>query len=113
MANAYVEFGTRLSPVSAGYQVGGASQVHFKCSASEVLPISGTQANGAIVGAAGKTIARVTTDDTACYLAVGTTPDCTRTTDNSASSARRFVGAGQSIDIAVLSGWKVSVKAVS
>lgn len=113
MANAYVEFGTLLSPVPVGSQVAGNSPIHFKCAASEVLAISASQANGAIVGGSGKTVARITTDDTACYLAIGTAPDCTLATASGASTARRYLPAARTIEIAMLSGWKVSVKAVS
>jgi len=112
MASAYIEYAVAALPAPAGLSSGAGSSVHGKCAASEVLTISGTQADGTVAGAAGKTYARITTD-TACWVAIGSAPDTTATVATATSNARRVMLAVTSIDVALGTGQKVSVKALS
>jgi len=110
MANAYIEICT-LIDMQRGTIAG-------PCQVSEVLAISGTTATStavvtAAIASAGGVLLRVTTDDTACYLATGTTPDPTLTAPTAASGARQYVGAGQTEYFAISQGGKVAVKAVA
>ncbi|MBZ9939151.1 hypothetical protein LB518_22835 [Mesorhizobium sp. BR1-1-16] len=72
------------------------------------MTISGSQATGTAVGAAGINYARVTTD-TLCWVAVGSTPDTSISTATAASGARRIMLANTSIELALFAGQKVAV----
>jgi hypothetical protein len=60
----------------------------------------------------GATHVRVSSDDTAMYAAVGPVPDATLTAKGVNSSARVMVPAGASVELPMVQGDKVSVKAV-
>jgi hypothetical protein len=112
MAIASVEIGT-----ASLNRMGGAA-IHGRCLQQESLAISASVATlatavSAALDQAGACVARVTTDDTACYAAVGVTPDPTATTATAASSARRLVPAAGSIEMVIGIGEKVAVKAAS
>lgn len=91
-------------------------QVHAKCVRQETLAISGSTATLATAVTAaelaeslGSGVARVASDDTGCYVAVGTTPDPTATTATAATSARRYLPAGGEITLPIAAGEKVAV----
>lgn len=113
MANAYVEIGRGLTPDHEG------SSIHGRCLFSEVKAIGAetttTVVTAAMVGNAGSGggVARITTDDTACYIAVGTTPDADATTATADTSARRYIGAGQTLEQPIGVGQSIAIKAVS
>ena len=112
MAVANVELGA----VAFADRADGA--INGTCHRSEALTISGTEAELATAVStaevqAGVCVARVQTDDTACYVAVGSAPDTTFTQKTSASSARRLIPAGGYIELQVIAGDKVAVKAVA
>lgn len=91
-------------------------QVHAKCVRQEQLAISGSTATMASAVASadlaeslGAGVARVASDDTGCYVAVGTTPDPTLTAATAVSSARRYLPAGGEITLPIAVGEKVAV----
>jgi hypothetical protein len=108
MATASVEFG----PVDLNGQ--GGSSINCKCVYRESLTVSGSAApmtNGltSAQALAGAKIARISTD-TACFFAIGSTPDPTATAVNgSVTSAKRHLNAGASVEQLVGVGDKVSV----
>lgn len=111
MAIASVEIGT----VVRGE---GGSSIHGLCLAQESLTVSGTTATlaAAVTQAqvdAGAKVFRVSTDDAACYVAVGSTPDPTAVSRTAATSARRLIPAGGTIEMPAQAGDKVAVRAVS
>lgn len=55
-------------------------------------------------------VARIATDSTGCYVAVGTTPDPTATAKSSTTTARRFLPAAASIELPIGTGMKVAVR---
>lgn len=114
MATAYLEYGRPASLPAAGYQAGGnASLIPGPCVAIEALTVSGTAAIGSVVGAATKTVARVTAD-VAVFYAVGTTPDPSATAANGlVTSAKRYLPSGVAVDIPLATGAKVAVIAVA
>jgi hypothetical protein len=110
MANASVEIGKVVHVPKEG--------IHGACLVQETLAISGAAATlaNAVTAAqvsAGAVVARITTDDTACYAATGTTPDPDAVTSSATTSARRLIPAGGTIELAVYAGDKVAVKAVA
>lgn len=112
MAIANVELG------AVAFADRAAGAVNGLCHRSEALAISGSAATLATAVtahevAAGVCVARVQTDDTACYVAVGSTPNPDATTRTSASSARRLLPIGAAIELSVVAGDKVAVKAVA
>lgn len=115
MATAYVEYGRPASVSAAGFQAAaGGATIPGPCVASETLTISGVAATGAIVGAtATKTVARIVTD-TACFYAVGTTPDPTAVAINGlVTTARRYLPAASAMEVPLAVGAKVAVIAVA
>jgi hypothetical protein len=110
MASLYVEYGNPALKTPYG------SSLHGPCVFSEVLTISGTQADGTAATPAQTNntdlVARLTTD-TDCYIAIGATPDTTATAQTADTTARRFLGAGATIALTLTAGAKVGVKAVS
>lgn len=114
MATAYVEYGQLVgSPVDGFQSVSNARPLFGTCIAFEALTISGTTATGAVVGATNKAAARITAD-TACFFAVGTTPDPTATAANGAvTSAKRYLPAGVPVEVTLAVGAKVAVIATA
>lgn len=109
MATASVELGDINSSKDNSF--------HGRCARQESLTISGSTATlaTAVTQAevtAGNKLCRVATD-TACYWAIGSTPDPTATTATSATTARRLLPAGGSIEFILSQGEKVAVRAVS
>lgn len=109
MATASVELG------KVGFSDRDSSSINDTCIRSENLTISGTQATSTTAVTAaelrnGMQIARVATD-TDCYVCVGSTPDTTAVAVTAATSARRLLSAGASIELPVAAGDKVAVKA--
>lgn len=108
MATASVEFGT------VDLNGHGGSSINGKCVYQESLTISGSAApmtNGLTAAqlAAGANVARISAD-TACFFAIGSTPDPTATSQNgSVTSARRHLNAGASVEQVVGVGDKISV----
>jgi hypothetical protein len=91
----------------------GGSSINGRCVYQEELAPSGTTATmvSAVTAAqvsAGANIARIATD-TDVYFAVGTSPDPTLTTSTGASSARRLLSAGSSMEQVIAAGEKVAV----
>lgn len=111
MATAYVEYGHPALKSPYG------SSIHGPCLASEALVISGSAALGtaltALQAGTDQLVARVTTDNTACFVAVGTTPNPAAVVQGGGSNARRYVPAGGSLDLPVTVGQRVGVIAVS
>lgn len=105
MANASIEYGKIASAGSIN------QQVHADCVKQETLAISGTTATGAVVVAAVDAInlVRIATDDTGCFVAVGSTPDPTAQTQTGATTAKRYVPAGGVLEMPILAGQKVAV----
>jgi len=91
-----------------------ASSIHGRCVFYDALTISGTRDETAVVTAsmAGNAdlVARLSTD-TACFVAVGSTPDETATAATGATSAKRFLAAGGEVALPVQIGDKISVVA--
>lgn len=86
-----------------------------RCVRQESLTISGTTATlgNAITAAEVKAdgvLARISTDSS-CYFAVGSGPDPTAVASSAATGARRFLPANTWIDVVLLIGEKVAVKA--
>jgi hypothetical protein len=111
-ATASVEIGA-----ASKFRLGGAA-IHGRCLQQEALTISSSTATiatavSAAINSAGGCVARIQTDDTACYVAVGITPDPTLTAASAASSARRMIPAGGIVEVEIGIGEKVAVKAVS
>lgn len=109
MAIASVEIG------GVDFKTYGGSSINGSCQYQEALTISGTaatMANAVTAGqvAAGACVARVAVD-TDCYAATGSAPDPTAATKTVTSSARRYVQAGSSIELLVVVGDKIAVKA--
>ncbi len=107
MATASVEFG----PVDLNGQ--GGSSINGKCVYQESLTVSGSAApmtNGLTAAqfTAGAKVARISTD-TACFFAIGPTPDPTAQASTAATSAKRHLNAGASVEQLVGVGDKVSV----
>lgn len=114
MANASVE----ISWIEFAGSVN--APIFGKCVRQETLAISGTTATQSVAVSSseigpsfGQAIVRVCTDDTACYVAAGTTPDPTATSATANSTARRYVPAGGETVLHLSVGEKVAVKAVS
>jgi hypothetical protein len=112
MAIANVELG------AVAFADRAAGAINGTCLRSEALAISGSAATLAAAVSteeirAGVCVARVQTDDTACYVAVGSTPSPDAVVKTSATSARRLVPAGGYIELQVVAGDKVAVKAVA
>lgn len=110
MATAYVEYGQLVGAPVAGFQSRSNAEPLFgACLAFEALTISGTAATGTIVGATTKTVARITSD-TACFFAVGTTPNPAATAVNgTVTSAKRYLPAGAPVEVTLAVGAKVAV----
>jgi hypothetical protein len=112
MANAYVEISRSVATLKG-------SAIHGRCLFSEVLAIgaevTGTAVTAAMLANAGSGggVARISTDDTACYVAIGATPDADAATATTLTSARRYLGAGLTVDLPIRFGEAVCVKAVS
>lgn len=112
MATASVEIGTHDQKNQGGSSING------RCLYQEALTVSSSTAtmSSAVTAAQvalGGVIARISTD-TACYIAIGTTPDPTATAVSGAvTSARRLIQAGASLEQPVNVGDKVAVKALS
>jgi hypothetical protein len=112
MAIASVELG------SVAFADRSSGAINGVCHRQESLTISGSEAElaTAVTTAevkAGVQVARIQTDDTACYAAIGSAPDTTATAKTAATSARRLVPAGGSIELPVVAGDLVAVKAVA
>jgi hypothetical protein len=112
MAIANVEFGE----VAFADRSSGA--INGTCFRSQALSISGSEAEttGAVSAAeiaAGVCVARVQTDDTACYVAVGSAPNADLTQRTGASSARRLIPAGGFVELKVVLGDLVAVKGLA
>ncbi|MFG1399847.1 hypothetical protein [Roseixanthobacter pseudopolyaromaticivorans] len=113
MATAYIAYGRPALPAPSGYQGGAGVSIFGLAVASEALTIGGSAVTGAVVGASSKTVAHITAD-TACYFAVGTTPDPTATAINAAvTSARQYLAAATPVDVPLPAGAKIAVIAVS
>lgn len=113
MATAYIAYGRPALPVPSGYQSGAGISVFGSTVESEALAVGGSAVTGAVVGAATKSISHITTD-TACYFAVGTTPDPAATAANAAvTSARQYLAAATPVDVPLPVGAKIAVIAVS
>ncbi|WP_332116059.1 hypothetical protein [Azorhizobium caulinodans] len=114
MATAYVEYGQLNAAPVAGYQTGSVARPLFgTCIATEALTIAGTASTGTVTGAATKTVARITAD-TACFFAIGTTPNPAATAANGAvTGSKRYLPAGQAVEVILASGAKVAVIAIS
>jgi hypothetical protein len=107
MATASVEFG----PVDLTGQ--GGSSINGRCIYRESLTVSGSAApmtSGLTSAqfAGGARIARISTD-TSCFFAIGSTPDPTAQTATTATTAKRHLNAGASIEQTIGVGEKVSV----
>lgn len=107
MATASVEFG----PVDLNGQ--GGSSINGKCVYQESLTVSGSAApmtNGLTAAqfSGGARIMRISTD-TACFFAIGSSPDPTVQTATATTSAKRHLNAGASVEQTVGVGDKVSV----
>lgn len=112
MAIASVELG------GVGFADRNSSSINGRCLRQESLTISGSTATLATAVSAGEVatgvqVARVAANDTACFVAIGTTPDPTATTNSAASSAGRLLAIGASIELPIAAGEKVAVKAVA
>jgi hypothetical protein len=88
--------------------------IYGKCTRQESLTISGTTATMSTAisdsdnpAYYGTIVARLCADAN-CYYAIGSSPDPTRTTSNSSSSARRFLPAGE-ISLTMSLGQKLAV----
>jgi len=111
MAVAYVSY-HQVALTGAPY----ASSVLGRSVYSAELTIGGSEQESAVLATTmgvAVVVARVTTDDTACYVATGTAPDTTVTARTAASSARFYLGAGATVEFELLYGERVAVKAVS
>lgn len=111
-ALASVELGGTARPDGSGSSING------ECLRQETLAISGSTATLATAvtpaeANAGVVVARIQTDDAACYVAIGETPDPTATTKSKATRARRLIPAGGSIELPIVVGEKVAVKSTA
>lgn len=115
MATASIEFS---AVALANY---GGSSIYGRSVRQESLAVSGSTATSAActapqLAAAGGPgtafLARVATDID-CWVASGTTPDPTLQDATAASSARRYLPAGQEMAVMLAVGDKVAVKAFS
>lgn len=113
MAKAYVSY----HGVAIGHPK--ASSVLGRAVYSDVLDFTSAQdttSSALTEGMAGANFSEMVASisaDADCYIAIGTAPDCTLEAETTASSARVFVAAGQSIDLFLPTGAKVAAKAVS
>jgi hypothetical protein len=110
---------------TASAEIGGVdlknngSSIHGPCQYQESLTVSATQATQSVavtaaqVTAAGGVLVGRLATDTDCFWAVGATPDATATTKTSATTAKRLLSAGSSIEVTVSAGDKFAVKATS
>jgi len=105
MAVAYIEYCT-TRPMDG-------SAIADRALYVEALTISGTTATAASAATGEARVVHIQTDDTACYAAVGTTPDPTATTATTATTIRRYIPAGSFRDLPIAVGQSVAVKAVS
>lgn len=110
MAKAYIEY--CLISDQEGSKIPGkcvyASDVDIGTTASTATaPLTVAQFS------AGARLVKIQNDDTACYMAIGSTPDPTATTETGATSIRRYISAG-AVDLFPLAvGDRVSVIAAS
>lgn len=106
MATLHVEF----SPVALKSPNG--SSIHGKAVYYEAKTISGSAATSSALTVAqagnAEMVARISTD-TACFVAIGTTPDPTATAITGATSAKSFLAANASFTKPLQPGDKVAV----
>lgn len=97
--------------IGRAYQ-GQASSINGDCMLQEELTVTSgantTTAAFAFIEAG--YVARISTDATGCYVAVGTTPLPTATTKTSTTTARRWLPAAASIELPIGDGMKVAVR---
>jgi hypothetical protein len=110
---------------TASVEIGGVdlkgigSSIHGQCQYQESLTVSASQATQSVavtaaqVTAAGGVLLGRLATDTDCFFAVGSTPDATATAKTSATTAKRLLSAGGSIELSVSAGDKFAVKATS
>ena len=101
----------------ASIEIGRASQmqassINGRCIVQEQLAVATgvTNTTAALSSSEPGLVARIATDDTGCYVAIGTTPDPTATADTAATTARRFLPAAASIELPFGGGLKVAVR---
>src|SRR5262245_49657480 len=89
------------------------SSINGDCVAQAELTVASgvTNTTAAFSSSLPGLIARIATDDTGCYVAIGTAPDPTALTGNTpTTTARRFLPAAASIEIPIRNGMKVAVR---
>lgn len=92
---------------------GQRSSINGPCRLQEQLTVTSgvTTTTSAFSSIEPGLVARISTDDTGCYVAIGTTPDPTLTTESSGvSTARRWLPAAASIELPIGNGQKVAVR---
>lgn len=92
---------------------GQASSINGICVQQEQLTVASATTNtmsNAVTSLEPGLVARIATDDTGCYVAIGTTPDPTATANTSATTTRRFLPAAASIELPIAAGMKVAVR---
>lgn len=100
--------------ISSARFVGG-SAIYGRCIYQESITIGGAASSAVTdaMAAAGATVARIQANDTACYFAIGVTPDAAATAATAASTARRLLPANTSADVDIGAGMAVKAVVVS
>lgn len=98
--------------IGRAYQ-GQMSSINGPCRAQAELTVTSgaTTTTSAFSDIEPGLVARISTDSTGCYVAIGTTPDPTATTESSGvTTARRWLPAAASIELPFGNGQKVAVR---
>lgn len=97
--------------IGRAYQ-GQATSINGDCVAQEQLTVTSgvTNTTAAFAQIDPGLVARFATDDTGCYVAVGTTPDPTATAKTAATTARRFLPAAASLELPIGKDMKAAVR---